>query len=73
MSAGSPTDRRYNPCLHEQAGQLSSSDLVQIKLGDRRGLWLVRDNGRIGAARLGDVDLRIAPKITIPRLFFLLG
>jgi 5-methylcytosine-specific restriction enzyme subunit McrC len=58
---------------HEQAGRLTSSGLVQVKLGDRGGLWLVRDNGMVGAARLGDVELRIAPKITIPRLFFLLG
>ncbi|GLY85974.1 McrC family protein [Actinoallomurus iriomotensis] len=57
----------------EQAARLTASELVQIKLGDRRGLWRVRDNGRVGAVKLGDVELRIAPKIAIPRLFFLLG
>lgn len=37
------------------------------------GLWDITAAGKVGVARLGDLELRIAPKLAIERLFFLLG
>lgn len=60
-----------------QAAALSAAQVVRVAPGPRPGLWSVRDNGLVGAARIGPVhdavEVRIAPKIPIDRLFFLLG
>jgi 5-methylcytosine-specific restriction enzyme subunit McrC len=40
---------------------------------DRPGYWLVGPNGRVGAARIGDVVIRVRPKVEISRLLFMLG
>ena len=37
------------------------------------GTWLVGAGGKVGAARIGDMVVRIAPKVAIDRLLFLLG
>ena len=37
------------------------------------GRWLVGPAGKVGAARVGDVVVRIKPKVEIARLLFLLG
>jgi 5-methylcytosine-specific restriction enzyme subunit McrC len=37
------------------------------------GRWLVGPAGKVGAARVGDVVVRIRPKVEIARLLFLLG
>ncbi|HET9969469.1 MAG TPA: hypothetical protein VFQ68_14635, partial [Streptosporangiaceae bacterium] len=37
------------------------------------GLWLVGPAGKVGAARVGDVVVRIRPKVEIARLLFMLG
>ena len=37
------------------------------------GTWLIGAAGKVGAARVGDVVVRIAPKVSIDRLLFLLG
>ena len=37
------------------------------------GIWLVSPAGKVGAARVGDVEVRITPKVEIGRLLFLLG
>jgi len=37
------------------------------------GTWLVGAAGKVGAARVGDTVVRIAPKVRIDRLLFLLG
>lgn len=58
------------------ATALAASQLVRIMPGARPGLWLVRDNGLVGAARVGPagdaVEVRIAPKTRVDRLLFLL-
>ncbi|MBO2457272.1 McrC family protein [Actinomadura violacea] len=60
----------------EQATALAASELVRIAPGPRLGLWRLRDNGLVGAARVGPaahtVELRVQPKTPIDRLFFLL-
>jgi 5-methylcytosine-specific restriction enzyme subunit McrC len=37
------------------------------------GAWLIGSAGRVGAARIGDVEVHIAPKVPIARLLFLVG
>jgi 5-methylcytosine-specific restriction enzyme subunit McrC len=62
---------------HELAGEhaaaLAASGIVRIAPGPRSGLWRLRDNGLVGAARVGPVEVRVRPKTPIDRLFFLLA
>ena len=39
----------------------------------RPGSWIIGPAGKVGAARVGDVVLRVKPKVSIARLLFLLG
>ncbi|TDD63817.1 restriction endonuclease [Actinomadura darangshiensis] len=61
----------------EQAATLAAADLVRVAPGPRPGLWKLRDNGLVGAARTGPahdpVEIRVRPKTPIDRLFHLLG
>lgn len=58
----------------EQAMALSAAGLARVAPGPRPGLWRLRDNGLVGAARTGDgVELRVRPKTPIDRLLYLLG
>jgi 5-methylcytosine-specific restriction enzyme subunit McrC len=56
----------------EQARLLAASGLVEVSPA-AGGRWLVRGKGKVGVARLGDVELRIQPKRPVARLLFLLG
>ncbi|HZN70116.1 MAG TPA: restriction endonuclease [Micromonosporaceae bacterium] len=60
-----------------QASILASTGVTAVTPGPRPGLWRVRDNGLVGAARFGTgsdaIDVRITPKIAVSRLLFLLG
>jgi 5-methylcytosine-specific restriction enzyme subunit McrC len=62
-----------------QAAELSGAKIVEMR-GGRNGAWQLRARrpiGDVGAARFGRrsdaVEVRIAPKITINRLLFLVG
>ncbi|NEA24765.1 5-methylcytosine restriction system specificity protein McrC [Actinomadura bangladeshensis] len=61
----------------EQAAILAVTDLVRIAPGPRAGLWRLRDNGLVGAARIGPphdrVEVHVRPKTPIDRLLYLLG
>lgn len=61
----------------EQAATLAAAGLVRLTPGPRPGLWRIRDNGLVGAARVGPahdpVEIRVRPKTPIDRLLFLLG
>ena len=37
------------------------------------GSWLVSGTGKVGVARVGDILLRLTPKVPIARIFYLLG
>ena len=39
----------------------------------RAGWWQVRSDGKVGAARIGEVEVFIRPKVSIARLLFLAG
>lgn len=57
----------------EQAASLAAVRAVRISPGPRTGLWRIRDNGYVGAATIGGIEIRIRPKTPIDRLLFLLG
>jgi 5-methylcytosine-specific restriction enzyme subunit McrC len=37
------------------------------------GAWLISPAGKVGAARIGDIEVHIAPKLPVARLLFLAG
>lgn len=57
----------------EQARALIRSNLVEVRPDGSSGLWQVRSRGYVGVARVGDVEVRIAPKLAVDRLLFLVG
>ncbi|MGS2644181.1 McrC family protein [Streptosporangium sp. G12] len=57
----------------EQVAALAAAKVVRMGPGPRAGLWKVRDNGYVGAAVIGGVEVRITPKTPIDRVLFLLG
>ncbi|WP_338677615.1 restriction endonuclease [Streptomyces sp. SCSIO 30461] len=56
-----------------QAAALTSSRIVRVEPGRRPGLWRISGNRLVGAARIGGIDVRIAPKTPVARLLFLLA
>lgn len=61
------------PLTSGQARALARSDIVTVQPGEVAGRWRVRAGRYVGAARLGDVEIRIAPKVRVDRLLFLVG
>jgi 5-methylcytosine-specific restriction enzyme subunit McrC len=57
----------------EQARALARSGVVQVQPGEAAGRWRVRAGRYVGAARVGDLEVRIAPKVRVDRLLFLVG
>lgn len=56
-----------------QAQALGRSGLVEVRPGEAAGVWRVRAGRYVGAARIGDLEVRIAPKVAVERLLFLVG
>lgn len=52
---------------------LRSSGLVTAAPSLAAGWWTIGPTGKVGVARVGPVEIWVAPKIAIRRLFFLLG
>ncbi|MGN9911108.1 McrC family protein [Phytohabitans sp. LJ34] len=61
------------PLTAEQARRLAASGVVEVRPGPGADTWLVRADRKVGAARIGDLELRIEPKVEVGRLLFLLG
>jgi 5-methylcytosine-specific restriction enzyme subunit McrC len=58
----------------DQGRMLAASGVVTaVPSPYRPGSWMVGPAGKVGAARVGDVIVRIKPKVAIARLLFLLG
>ena len=58
----------------EQGRALADSGVVTaVPSACRPGVWQVGSAGKVGAARIGDMEIRIKPKVDIARLLFLLG
>jgi 5-methylcytosine-specific restriction enzyme subunit McrC len=54
--------------------RLAASGLVEAtpSLNDAE-VWLIRAAGKVGVARIGDIEVWVRPKVPIDRLLFLLG
>jgi 5-methylcytosine-specific restriction enzyme subunit McrC len=62
------------PLTTDQARLLAASEVVSVvPTLDHSGRWFVGPAGKVGAARIGDLTVRITPKVKIARLLFLLG
>jgi len=62
------------PLTSAQGRLLAASGVVTAApSAERAGEWLVAPSGKVGAARVGDVVVRVEPKVPIARLLFLLG
>ena len=58
----------------DQGRLLAASGVVSaVPSVDSAGLWLVGPAGKVGAALIGDVTVRVKPKVPVARLMFLLG
>ncbi|GAA2530942.1 McrC family protein [Pilimelia columellifera] len=60
------------PLTPEQRGALVRSGCVKVRAAADGG-WLLSADGSVGVIRVGDLEVRIDPKVPIARLFFLLG
>lgn len=56
-----------------QAQALAASGLVEPVRSDVDGWWEVRPGGKVGAVRVGSLEVRVAPKVPIERIIFMLG
>lgn len=62
------------PLTPEQGRSLASSDVVNAAPSPfSPGAWRVSAAGKVGAARIGDIEIHIKPKVSIARLLFLAG
>jgi 5-methylcytosine-specific restriction enzyme subunit McrC len=62
------------PLTQAQGRALAASGIVEAAPSNYDdGRWLVRATGRVGVARIGDLEVRIQPKVRIDRLLFMLG
>lgn len=52
---------------------LSRSGLVKVQLGEPPGGWRLITDSRIGVLRGREWEIRVRPRLAIPRLMFLLG
>lgn len=61
------------PMRTEVARKLAGAGVVQVRPGPADDRWLVRAERMVGALRVGDIELRIEPKVPVERLLFLAG
>ena len=58
---------------HEQAAELASLDLVDVVAQPHGDSWVLAANSRIGVATGSGWELRVRPRLAVPKLFFLLA
>ena len=58
---------------HDEAAQLAELDLVDVLATTREGTWQLVSKSRIGVASGPGWELRVSPRLAIPKLFFLLA
>jgi len=62
------------PLTHAQGVLLARSQVVTARPSPYSpGHWDLSAAGKVGAARIGDSEIHIAPKLAVPRLLFLVG
>src|ERR1700733_4967118 len=57
----------------EVATALTESGLVDVRIAEPPERWRLITDSRVGVLTRSDCDIRVAPKLAIPRLMFLLG
>ncbi|TDB80265.1 McrC family protein [Micromonospora sp. KC721] len=57
----------------DDARRLAASEIADVRPGATEGVWHVRAGRKVGAARIGGVEVHIEPKMPIARLLFLMG
>ncbi|MFG2100521.1 McrC family protein [Micromonospora echinaurantiaca] len=57
----------------DDARRLAASEVVDVRPGHVASVWSVRAGRKVGAARIGAIELHIEPKVPIARLLFLAG
>jgi 5-methylcytosine-specific restriction enzyme subunit McrC len=68
---GPPVELSLTP---EQGQSLANSGVVSAMPSPfRSGFWLIGAAGRVGAVKVGDMEIHIRPKVSIARLLFLAG
>jgi 5-methylcytosine-specific restriction enzyme subunit McrC len=68
---GPPVELQLTP---ELGRLLTSSGVVSaVPSTFRSGFWLIGPAGKVGAARVGDLEIQVRPKLSIARLLFLAG
>jgi 5-methylcytosine-specific restriction enzyme subunit McrC len=62
------------PFTPEQGRSLANSGVVKAAPSPYTpGIWQIGPTGKVGAARVGDIEIYIKPKVSIARLLFLAG
>lgn len=57
----------------EVATALTQSGLVDVRIAEPPACWRLITDSRVGVLTTSDCDIRVAPKLAIPRLMFLLS
>lgn len=58
---------------HDQAAELAALDLVDVVAQPHGEAWVLVANSRIGVASGSGWELRVKPRLAVPKLFFLLA
>lgn len=58
---------------HDQAAELAGLDLVDVVARPHGDYWVLVANSRIGVASGSGWELRVRPRLAVPKLFFLLA
>ena len=67
---GDPASVVMSECV---AGGLMRTGLVEVVPEATPGRWLIRPQGKIGAVSVAGIEVRVAPKVTIDRIVFMLA
>src|SRR5690554_5456816 len=57
----------------EQADALAALELAQVSRRPGTASWLVAAGSKVGAVKVGNLQVFVRPKVPVDRLFFLLG
>ena len=65
--------KRSADLSHGQAAELAHLDLVEVLAQSHGDSWVLVANSRIGVAAGRGWELRVRPRLAVPKLFFLLA
>ena len=64
---------RFENLPAEVATALAQCDLLDVRIAEPPARWRLVTDSRVGVMNVSDYEVRVAPKLAIPRLMFLLG